>query len=112
MVGMSFCGSAETGSLEKASAIPIVSNVVAMGRPKNGADGFIGVLHRPPSEVTILCQPIEIQIAYDNSDFDTQHDDLRDIFLRHRGSYSDRSLSTGSGSPARWTPRFWQWKKT
>ena len=28
--------------------------------------------------------------------------------LRHRGSYSDRSLSAGSGSPARRTPRLWQ----
>jgi HpcH/HpaI aldolase/citrate lyase family len=25
-----------------------------------------------------LCQPIEIQIAYGNSDFDAQHDDVRD----------------------------------
>ena len=63
MVGKSTCGSAETGSLERmpASAIPIVSNVVATGRPMNGADSFIEVLHHPPSEVTILCQPIEIQ---------------------------------------------------
>jgi hypothetical protein len=82
VVAKSTCGSAKTGSLETArmpaSAIPIVSNVVATGRPMNGADSFIGVLHHPPSEVTILCQPIEIQIAYGNSDFDAQHDDLRD----------------------------------
>jgi hypothetical protein len=33
----------------------------------------------PPSEVRLLCQPIEIQIAYGNSDFDAQHDDVRGI---------------------------------
>ena len=32
--------------------------------------------------------------------------------LRHGGSYSDRSLPAGSGSPARWRPRPWQWKIT
>jgi hypothetical protein len=43
----------------------------------NGAERFIGVLIHPPSEVRILCQPIEIQIEYGNSDFDAQHDDVR-----------------------------------
>ena len=81
MVGKSTCGSAETGNLETArmpaSAIPIVSNVVATGRAMNGADRFIGVLHHPPCEARISCQPIEIQIEYGNSDFDAQHDDVR-----------------------------------
>jgi hypothetical protein len=60
-----------------ASAILIVSNVVATGRAMNGADRFIGVLHHSPCEARILCQPIEIQIEYGNSDFDAQDDDVR-----------------------------------
>jgi hypothetical protein len=105
MVGKSTCGSAETGNLETArmpaSAIPIVDNVVATGRPMNGADSFIGVLHHPPSEVTMLCQPIEMQKRMAIPILMLNTTTYATPLLRHRGSYSDRSLPAGSGSPAR-----------
>ena len=47
MVGKSTCGSAATGSMRKpmipASARPMVSNVVAIGRRMKGAEKFIRV---------------------------------------------------------------------
>jgi hypothetical protein len=48
-----YCGSGATGSRRKAknpaSATPTVSNVVATGRPMNGADGF--TLGHPPGHL-------------------------------------------------------------
>src|SRR6266436_5070729 len=56
IVGKSTCGSGETGSLKNAkipaSAIPIVSNVVATGRAMNGADMFI-----PPGSPPVFRRP-------------------------------------------------------